>query len=68
MGPAAAVFLAGIGTPVIVMTLVLLASIGGGQISRRLSAGAAILSLVPLPLYWFLFRWIVDAHHLILKP
>jgi hypothetical protein len=68
MGTAAICLVAGIGTPACALTLALLASLCGARISRRLSVGAVVLSFIPLPVYWLLFRWIVAAHHLVLKP
>jgi len=66
MGAAVAVFLGGVGAPLLAILFALLA-FSGGRISRRLGIVAGILSLTPLPLYWWLFRWIVSAHSLILE-
>lgn len=67
MGAAGSVFLCGLGTPLLVMPLALLALSRGGA-SRWLGMLAALLSLFPLPVYWLLMRWIVSAHGLELKP
>ena len=67
MGAAVAVFLGGIGAPLLAMVLALLAFFRG-RISRRLAVVAGVLSFVPFPLYMILFRWIVSMHNLTLEP
>ena len=66
MGVAMAAFLSGIGSPVLTLIFASLASFRG-RTSRCIAGVAAIFSLVPLPLYWWLFHWIVSAHSLILE-
>jgi hypothetical protein len=67
MGQAAAFFICGVGTPLLVFPLGLLGWPGRPTL-RRYGIAAMILSLIPFPLYFVLFRWIVDFHHLILEP
>ena len=67
MGQVTAMILAGFGTPLAAIVLGIL-SWSGGRTIRLYGIAAMLLSLVPLPLYYFLFRWIVDSHHLLLEP
>jgi hypothetical protein len=67
MGQVAAMILSGIGTPLVVIALSILGWYGRRML-RLYGVAAMILSLVPLPLYYFLFQWIVDCHRLILEP
>lgn len=67
MGEAALIFLAGIGTPVVVLPFAICALFTRGP-SRRLGLLAIALSAIPLPAYVILFRWIVALHLLELKP
>jgi hypothetical protein len=67
MGQAAAFLICGIGTPLVVITLGILGWTGRRSV-RFYGIAAMLLSLVPFPLYYFLFRWIVDCHHLIMEP
>jgi hypothetical protein len=68
MGLTLVLFEAGIGAPLLVIVLALLAFIAGGRISRRVCVVAGLLAFVPLPFYWWLFHWIANTHHLILEP
>lgn len=67
MGAAMVLFLGGLGIPLVAIVFGLL-SLAYGRISRILGITAILLSCVPLPLYYFLFRWIIHSHHLILEP
>ena len=67
MGQAATILLCGFGTPLIVIILGLLGWTKG-RIERICCIAALLLSFIPLPLYYFLLRWIVDSHHLIMEP
>jgi len=67
MGLAAAIFFAGFGTPWVVAPFAWMAFIRRG-LHRWLGLSAFILSLLPIPLYWLLFDWIMNAHHLTPKP
>jgi hypothetical protein len=67
IGPAVMMFLAGVGTPVIVWPLGICAAWKSGA-SRFLGLLAIALSVIPLPAYFFAFRWIVETHMLDLKP
>jgi len=67
MGLATAFFLAGLGTPLIVVPLGISAIYRPGK-SRMIGWIALLLSAVPLPLHSFLFHWIVHNHGLHLKP
>ena len=66
MGPAAAALACG-GVPFVVAPLAILAFQSRGR-SRWLGVFAAVTSLLPFPVYFFLFKWIVDTHNLTLKP
>ena len=69
MGQAALIFLAGIGTPIVVVILLLATdTIFKPGASRWLSVLAIVLAAIPFPAYVLLFRWIVDSHRLVLKP
>jgi hypothetical protein len=66
MGQAAMMLLSGFGTPLLAICLG--SFCWKGSRSARLGGiAAAILSLIPLPLYYFLFQWIVDSHHLLIE-
>jgi hypothetical protein len=67
IGSTMAFFLAGIGTPLLTLLLARLAR-PSSNAGRRLAIAASLLSLVPFPLYYFLSRWIISAHHLTLLP
>lgn len=67
MGLAAAIFMSGVLTPLFVAPLAVFACRNGG-LSRSFAALAALGAFVPLPVYMFLFQWIVRAHSLTLKP
>jgi hypothetical protein len=67
MGQAMSLFVMGIGGPFVALVLAA-AAFSRGRVSRRIAIVAGVLSLVPFPLQWFLFRWIVESHNLILEP
>lgn len=67
MGQAVAFFFCGFGSPLIVIILGVLAW-SRRRTSRFCCVAAVLLSLVPLPLYRFLLRWIIDSHHLTMEP
>ena len=67
MGCAARIFFAGLGTPFLVLPFAIVAIAERGS-SRIAGLVALALSVLPFPLYYFLFDWIMDAHALIAKP
>jgi hypothetical protein len=67
MAQAAAFFLCGVGTPLLVFPLGLLGWSGRRKL-RLYGIAAILLSLLPFPLYYFLLQWIVESHHLIIEP
>ena len=67
MGQVAGIFLAGLGTPLLVLPFAMVAISEHGA-SRVMGLLAMAISALPLPIYFFLFRWIMDAHGLIPLP
>ena len=67
MGCVAGIFFAGLGTPFIVLPFAIVAIVERGS-SRIAGLLALALSALPLPLYYFLLDWIMDAHSLTPKP
>jgi len=63
----AVVFLVGLVTPLVVRPFVLEAFRQRG-VCRVLGAVAIFLSVLPLPVYLFLFHWIITAHSLRTMP
>lgn len=67
MGQVASIFLAGLGTPLLVLPFAIMA-ISEHVASRVMGLLAMTISVLPLPLYSFLFRWIMDTHALVPQP
>lgn len=67
MGQAFSIFLFGLGTPAVVLPFAIVAMTERGT-SRKLGLVAVALSVLPLPIFYFLFDWIMDAHALIPLP
>ena len=67
MGQAFSIFLFGLGTPSVVLPFAIVAMAERGT-SRKLGLVAVALSLLPLPIFNFLFGWIMNAHALIPLP
>jgi hypothetical protein len=67
MGLAMAIFSSGIACPILTLIPASLA-LFCGRLSRYVAVVAIITSLMPIPLYFWLFHWIVNAHHLVLEP
>jgi len=67
MGQGVALFICGLGTPLVVIPIAVDAFYQD-RASRWLGLTAAIISLIPFPLYLFLMRWIISAHNLTLNP
>lgn len=67
MGCAISIFFAGLGTPFLVLPFAIVAISERGS-SRMVGLLAMALSVLPFPIYFFLFDWIMDAHALVPKP
>ncbi len=64
---AASILFVGLGTPAIVLPFAIVAACERGS-SRMVGLLAIALSILPFPVYFFLFHWIMDAHALTAKP
>jgi hypothetical protein len=60
-------FVCGVGGPLAAIVFGLLSFVDG-RVSRILGVTAILLSFIPFPLYYLLFHWIVNSHHLIMEP
>jgi hypothetical protein len=65
IGAAVAFLTSGVITPLFALFLVRIAR-PTTPFGKKLALAASLLSLVPFPLYYAVFRWIVAAHHLTL--
>lgn len=66
MGQTASVFLAGLGTPLLVLPFAITAISQRGS-SRMVGLLAIAFSALPFPIYFLLLRWILEAHALSIK-